>query len=54
MDSSPAARATALLTPEASPAWAGGTAPSTVAVSGATKMASPSPSTTTAGSTLPR
>src|SRR6266508_1832951 len=44
-------RATALLTPEASPACSSSTEDSTVAVSGATVATRPSPRTTTGGST---
>ena len=44
-------RATALLIADASPAWRSSTAASTVAVSGATVMTSPRPSTSVAGST---
>src|SRR5712691_10439303 len=47
--SRPATRATALLTPDATPAWRLSTAPITVVVSGATVIAIPNPSTTTAG-----
>ena len=47
--SRPATRATALLTPDATPAWWLSTAPITVVVSGATVTAMPNPSTTTAG-----
>ena len=42
-------RATALLMPEATPAWEESTARITVVVSGATLTAIPSPRTTTAG-----
>ena len=49
--SSPATRATALFTPEAMPEWWGGAPASTVAVSGATVSESPSPNTSTPGST---
>ena len=49
--SSPATRATALLTPEAIPAWLESTAASTVAVTGATTKVRPRPKTITAGST---
>ena len=49
--SSPALRATALLTPDAAPACSVGAAASTVEVSGATSVVIPSPKTTTAGST---
>ena len=45
----PATRATALLMPDATPAWRVSTAPITVVVSGATVTAIPNPSTTTAG-----
>ena len=44
-----AARDTALLTPEATPAMSSSTAPITVVVSGATVTVMPKPSTTTAG-----
>ena len=47
----PPIRATSLLTAEARPACSSGAADSAVAVSGATVMASPSPKTSTAGST---
>ncbi len=47
----PAARATSLLTAEATPACSGGAAASAVEVSGATMMATPKPKTTAAGST---
>jgi hypothetical protein len=47
----PAARATSLLTAEATPAWSAGAADSAVAVSGATMIDTPSPNTRTAGST---
>ena len=50
-DSSPAARATALFTPDAAPTNRSGAEASTVAVSGATVSASPAPNTTTPGST---
>jgi hypothetical protein len=46
-----APRATSLLTADATPACRAGTAARTVAVSGATVTARPSPSTVTAGST---
>src|SRR5258706_1993470 len=49
MASSPAARETALLIPEAIPAWRCSTAPITAVVSGATVMVMPNPITTTAG-----
>ena len=49
--SRPAARAIALLTPEAMPTWRSSAASSTVAVSGATVPASPSPNSATAGRT---
>ena len=49
--SSPAARATALLTPDADPANRSGAASSTVAVSGETVSVSPRPNTIIAGST---
>src|SRR5205085_12440344 len=45
----PATRATALLTPDATPACLGSTALITVVVNGATVIAMPNPSTTTAG-----
>src|ERR1700704_2269730 len=45
----PATRATALLTPDATPAWWLSTALITVVVSGATVIARPNPSTITAG-----
>ena len=48
--SSPATRATALLTAEAIPAWLGSTPASTVAVSGATVIDRPSANTSSAGS----
>src|SRR5215213_8815601 len=51
MASSPAVRATALLTPEATPAWLAGADISTAAVSGATVSVRPTPNTSTAGST---
>ena len=51
---SPAARATSLLTAEATPACSAGAAARAVAVSGATMIATPSPNTTTAGSTTVR
>ncbi len=44
-------RATALLTPEATPACSSSTAPSAVAVSGATVRERPSPNTTMPGNT---
>ena len=47
--SRPATRATALLTPDATPACRGSTALITVVVRGATVIAIPNPSTTTAG-----
>lgn len=47
--SRPAARETALLIPEASPAWAASSAFMTVVVSGATVTAMPKPSTRIAG-----
>ena len=49
---SPAARATALFTPDATPAWRTSAAASTVAVSGATVTARPMPNRTRAGSTV--
>src|SRR5437016_772636 len=49
---SPATRATALFTPDATPACWASTAASAVVVSGATRIAMPRPSTTMAGSTL--
>src|SRR3954447_15605008 len=49
---SDAVRATALLMPDATPAWLAGAAASTVAVTGATTNTSPIPNTTTAGSTV--
>ena len=49
--SSEPARATALLTPLAMPAWSSGAAASTVEVSGATITARPSPKTVSPGST---
>ena len=49
MANSPAVRETALLTPEAMPAWLDLTEFMTVVVSGATAIAIPSPSTTIAG-----
>ena len=45
----PAARETALFTPEARPAWLLGTAAITVVVSGATVMAMPRPITSMGG-----
>ena len=48
--SSPAARAIALLTPEAMPAFSSSASASTVAVSGATVADSPSENTSSAGS----
>ena len=45
-------RATELLIADAMPAWESSTAPSTVAVSGATVSESPSPSTSSAGNTV--
>src|SRR6186997_3116027 len=50
--SNPARRAAALLTPDAIPNSSGGTAPRTVAVSGATVIARPRPNTTAAGKTV--
>ena len=50
MASSPATREIALLAPLATPALCCGTEPSTVLVSGATVIDSPSPNTSTAGS----
>ncbi len=47
--SSPAVRATALFTPEATPLCSGSSASKTVVVSGATKHTAPSPSSTAAG-----
>src|SRR5690606_6784983 len=47
--SRPATLATALLTPEATPAWLSSTAPITVVVSGATLTVTPNPSTPAAG-----
>src|SRR5947207_12987757 len=47
--SKPAVRETALLTPEAMPAWLSFTEFITVVVNGATLIAMPRPSTTTAG-----
>lgn len=44
-----ATRATALLMPDATPAWSPGTEPITVAVSGATMIVMPRPSTASAG-----
>lgn len=52
IESSPAVRATALLIPEAIPAWRTFTAPITVVVSGATVIAMPRPNTNTAGKRL--
>ena len=49
-----AVRATSLLTADAMPECSAGAADSAVAVSGATLVASPSPSTSTAGSTWVR
>ena len=49
--SSPADRATALLTPEAAPTRRSGAAPSTAAVSGDTAQDSPRPSNSTDGKT---
>ena len=49
-----AARATSLLTAEATPAWSAGAAASAVAVSGATMIATPKPNTTAPGSTAVR
>ncbi len=46
-----AARATVVFTPDATPAKRSGTAPSAVAVSGATVVTRPNPNTRTAGST---
>jgi hypothetical protein len=48
--SSEAVRATALLNPEATPEWLSATALITAVVSGATVIAMPRPSTSTAGS----
>jgi hypothetical protein len=45
----PALRETAVLTPEAIPAWRCSTAPSTAVVSGATLIDIPSPKSTMAG-----
>ena len=49
--SRPATRATALLIPEATPAWFASAAASTVAVTGATTRVSPTPYTRIEGST---
>ena len=49
-----AARAAVLLIPLATPAWLSATAPSTVAVSGATSMARPRPNRVTPGRTVVR
>ena len=49
----PASRATALFTPDATPASRSGAAASTAAVSGATSIESPRPNTTTAGRIAP-
>src|SRR5262245_23910560 len=49
--SNPASRATALLTPDATPRSLSSAAASTVDVSGATVAASPRPNTTAAGNT---
>src|SRR6516225_4380340 len=49
--SNPATRATALLTPEAMPAWASPAVPITVDVSGGTVIAIPTPSTNVGGNT---
>ncbi len=51
MASRPARRATALFTPEATPAWCWLTAASTVAVRGATSSVTPTPNTMAPGST---
>ena len=48
-----AVRATALLTPDAAPAWRSSAEASAVAVTGATVAASPSPKTSTAGRIAP-
>ena len=52
--SRPATRATALLTPEATPTWRSSTESSTVVVSGATVIARPRPKRTIAGRTSVR
>ena len=49
--STPATRATALLTPEATPTWRSSTESSTVVVSGATVIDSPRPKSSIAGRT---
>ena len=49
MASNPAARDTALLTPDATPAWCASTDPMTAVVSGATVVPIPSPRTTMPG-----
>ena len=50
----PAVRATSLFTAEATPTWCAGAAASTVAVSGATVIDSPTAKTRTAGRTSAR